>query len=232
MSRSWTDTEVEELRILWGVLTTPEIAKRMKRSPIAVALRARRDALGCPDQGTYSLKWFYQEHGYYPALVHLAIRHLGLQPIHKKTWRGIRKAKRHWAFSEREKDDICAFLAKRGALEASQRAARKTLPRRAKAWGQGGEPPACLGCQKTALPPGIKGYCRGCWPVGQGPSLPRIRPARVSVTAPPDLLARLAEEEPNQPVGRRTRNALMLDLMEEALEARKASAGRALARSR
>ena len=233
MARAWTAAEAEELRILWGVLTTPEIAKRMKRTPIAVALRARRDALGCPDQGTYSLRWFYQEHGYYPALVHLALRHLGLRPVHKKTWRGIRKAKRHWAFSEAEKDQICAFLARREELEAAQRTAKKLAPRRSKAWGRAGEPPACLGCQKTGLCPSRKGYCQGCWPAAEaGAPVVRVRPGRVSVTASPDLLSRLGEEASNQPVGRRTRNALMLDLMEEALEARAASGGRGLAPSR
>jgi len=216
MARRWTEAEGEELAILWGVLSTPQIAARLGRTPAAVVVKAMKDKLGDPDRHSYPLKWFYTHHGYYPELVKLAIRQLRLRPVHKKTCRSDRTARRHWAFTEAEKDKICAFLTHRDALQA------RRAPGGAKVWGQGGEPAACLGCQKTASPPSWRGYCASCSPRSLLPRKLPLRPARVSVTPDSALLALLEEEQKRQPVGKRTRNALMLDLMQEGLLARRA----------
>ncbi len=160
--RCWTKADEKQLWFFWGSFSLPTIAKKLKRSQHAVAMKARALGIGAPSRATISLSGFSRETGYSITRIRWAAEQLGLC-LHRVPKSDPRQKKhpRKFGIEEEQQQAILAFLKK---VPDGQRIYRAGGKKSAKGvWGVGQKPPGCFGCTRTDIPHYALGLCKVCY---------------------------------------------------------------------
>lgn len=152
MKRGWTDQENAALRLSWGQVALPRLAKRLGRSVASVRTQAIRLGLGKWSQGRMTLSQVAQWSGYHRVTLLLVARSLGPAFLQR---RSPRLAKSPFALKE--------SVAKRLVAEVAKRIGKAgRVPKAGTGWGHHGLPSVCRGHGGADKKHHVHGYCASC----------------------------------------------------------------------
>jgi hypothetical protein len=151
---------------LWGVLPIDDIASRLGRTSCAIAKRAIRNGLGSALPDVVSLRQLELETGYDRTRIRGAAARLNIRlkrAPHVSEWKPRSTSSKHRRVivTQAQRELILAYLAK--IPDGRKLWSNKTKRTSRDAWGTGGKPAACNGCQKTKNPHHAYGMCIRCY---------------------------------------------------------------------
>jgi hypothetical protein len=155
----WTLQELMFLRNNWGEKHTYKIAKHLKRSVNAIAMKAVELNLGSSSRGTYSIKDVARITGICRNTVKHVIERFSIvlreAPSH---YRNKSKPYRY-ALDEDDLEKIKSFVVTMGASSLGNKNIARHI------WGVAPHPEVCIGCNTNDRLYYAKGMCRNCYRV-------------------------------------------------------------------
>jgi hypothetical protein len=157
--RAWTERELRILAWGWGTVCSSTLARRLKRTDRAVAVKASKLGLGGISQGRETVLGVARRLGYSAAVLHGLAKRLGLEfrrAPRVMPGRGLTARARRYALEEEQVDALEAELERLGYPSRPN-----VLP--PSVWGNGGRPPACARCGRVDRPHRGRGLCNACY---------------------------------------------------------------------
>jgi len=163
--KPWTEEEEKQLSWDWGVVPLYSLAKRFKRTPLAVWRKADSMGLGRASRGHTSLSEFARITGFSPEKIKKSARILGMKlsrALASEPY-SAKDRTRTIIIEEDQKDQLIEFMMKYPFVYANEGPNAKLT--RAGVWGVGKKPKECLKCKRDTRPHFAKGYCAPCYNV-------------------------------------------------------------------
>ena len=162
----WSEADIALLESRWGCMSIDRLADKLRRTPCAVALKARSLALGQACAGMTTMRQMEQASGYDRSrIVGIAARlGLRLRRAPRMSERAPTRSDalhRRIVFSDEQRANILACIAQTTHIPKVWSNRGRNTERTA--WGTGRKPTSCSGCGLTENPHKANGECSKCY---------------------------------------------------------------------
>lgn len=164
--KKWVDADDTILEAHWGNWGIERIAKRLGRTPTAIAVRARALGMGRACEGLVTMRDMERLSGYDRSRILGVAARLGLR-LHRAPRMSERapttKTDKHRrvVFSHAQQAKILACIAQTTHIEKLW--SNRTQKTECKSWGTGRKPKTCKKCRTTNNPHKANGFCVRCY---------------------------------------------------------------------
>lgn len=164
--KKWLDADDTVLEARWGSWGIERIAKRLGRTPTAVALRARALGMGRACEGLITMRQMERAAGYDRSRILGVAARLGLRlrrapRMSERTPTTKTDKHRRVVFSPEQQAKILACIAQTTHIEKLW--SNRTQKTECTSWGTGLKPKACKKCKLTLRPHKAHGFCVRCY---------------------------------------------------------------------